>query len=372
MAGGGTLRYGDADDMTGRAVGEAGEQQTITPLGAEQSNTSLRFDRTLVFKLVRRLENGENPELEVSRFLSTRTTFRAAALLRGSLTYTPRSGESSTIGILQDWIDSSGDGWAHVVASLRRPDAWPSAEPLLPDLRALAATTADFHAALASDPATPAFAPEPMTVADVETWRASLLARAARTFGLIERRFTEWTGDVRRLSEALLDLRGRLATLAAAPDSMPLDAFCKIRIHGDYHLGQALRTRHGFVLIDFEGEPARPLADRRLKHCALKDVAGMIRSFDYAVAVACDGGCGELDSEACTRRLRESFVDAYVARAMERRVAFLPHDRRAIEAWIDFFEIEKALYEVEYEINNRPAWVRIPLSGLVRILRRQA
>jgi len=366
---GGVLRYGDASEAAGRGIAHAAAVGSITPLGVEQSNTSVRLDRALVFKLLRRLEPGENPEVEVSRFLTTRTTFRAMAALRGSLTYSPASGDSSTVGVLQDWIDSCGDGWCHVVALLRDAGTAATAEPVLHDLFELGVTTADFHAALASESSESDFAPEPATDADVRAWNASRLEQQTRTFRLVEQQMDRWTGDLRHLGEALV--HSRLPVLATACELAPGTGFHKIRVHGDFHLGQVLRTADGFALIDFEGEPGRPLAERRRKHCALKDVAGMIRSFDYALDAAGDRASGSRGRGMGFRRLRESFVDGYLTSAMRHHPVFLPRERRAIDAWIDFFEVEKALYEVEYEISNRPAWAHIPLRGMRRLLRGQ-
>jgi maltose alpha-D-glucosyltransferase/alpha-amylase len=366
MLRGGTLRYGDADAAAARGLARTAESRTIDPLGTEQSNTSLRLDRTLVFKLFRRIEQGENPDVEVGRYLTTRTTFRAMPMLRGSLTYMSARGESSTLGVLQDWIESEGDGWSHVVSRLRRSGAGTRLDSLPRDLRAMGAITADLHAALATHTADPAFAPEPVATSDVQTWLASLRTRAARTFDLVERTIDTWGDDARALGESLLAIRPHAPALAEPPPSAR--GFQKIRIHGDYHLGQILRTRDGFTVLDFEGEPTRPLAERRLKQCALKDVAGMVRSFDYAVEAAREQDSNAGEDTLSSQALRESFLDAYVAAAFAHGAAFLPSDRRIIDAWVDFFEIGKALYEVEYEINNRPAWVAIPLRGILRIL----
>ena len=370
---GGMLRYGDTSELGARALAGPPERGAFRPVGVEQSNTSLRVDRTLVFKLFRRLDEGENPELEVCRFLTTRTAFRAMPTLQGSLTYVSARGEASTVGVLQDWIESRGDGWSYVLALLRQPSAGGNGHALPRNLFALGATTADFHTALAADATAPAFAPEPATPADVDVWRASLLDRIAHTFALVQRSIDGWPEEARRLGGSLLDLRDRVTTLVRIPElGATSPGFQKIRVHGDYHLGQTLKTADGFILIDFEGEPARPLAERRLKHCALKDVAGMIRSFDYAVETVRrerQDARGEMPS---AQRLRESFLDGYLSTATTRRAVFLPKDRLALDAWIDLFELEKALYEVEYEINNRPAWVHIPLGGILRILRGQA
>ena len=364
---GGRLRYGDASVAAARALANP-LHETIWPVVAEQSNTSVRLGPALVFKLFRKLDEGVNPELEVGRFLTARTRFRAMPLIRGSLTHVSADGVQSTVGVLHDWVENRGDGWQHILASLRELPAGNQRDVVLRDLFTLGEITADFHAALATDAEDPAFAPEPVTKADVEVWKASFLERASHACALVEENILGWPEKARRMGTSLLNLRDHAASLAVVPEPVaPATAFHKIRVHGDYHLGQTLKTADSFILIDFEGEVARPLAERRLKHCALKDVAGMIRSFDYAVETVRNER-GETPGVLPAGRLRESFLDGYLSAATRQRGVFLPEDWRALDAWIDFFEVEKALYEVEYEINNRPAWVHIPLRGIVRIL----
>lgn len=364
---GGLLQYRDADDVA-RTLGTGGESKRVEAVGADQSNTSLRVNRTLAFKLFRKVEDGENPELEIGRFLTTRTMFRAIPILRGSLTYVSASGASATLGVLQDWIDSQGDGWSHLLSQLGAPGGARGGS-LLPDARLLGSTTADFHAALATGTSDPAFAPEPATPADVVDWQASVLERAARTLDLVERHCRRWPDRPRRLGEALIEAyedSGR-----AMPAANLSAAFEKIRIHGDYHLGQTLKTSGGFVLIDFEGEPARPLAQRRAKQAALKDVAGMIRSFDYAIEAGMPVHQDPAERAALGWQLRTAFLEGY--RSEVARIgasAIVPQDPGLFDAWVSFFEAEKALYEVEYEIAHRPAWVHIPLQGLTRIMAR--
>jgi trehalose synthase-fused probable maltokinase len=191
----------------------------------------------------------------------------------------------------------------------------------------------------------------------------------ARTSRLLEQHIGTLNKEARQLGTTLLDGREKIGVAAEVPALAGPGGFTKIRIHGDYHLGQVLKTRHGFVIIDFEGEPARPLAERRLKSAALKDVAGMIRSFDYAIGVA-DADERHAPHEPFARRLRQSFLDGYLANA--RDGSFVPRDREAVDAWVDFFEFEKAMYELDYELNNRPGWAHIPLQGILRILRRKA
>ena len=368
---GGRLQYGDCPPATASAVARAAGSGRVVPLGAEQSNTSVRLDRAFVFKLFRRITAGENPEVEVGRFLTHETTFRAMAALRGSLTYVSARGERSTLGVVQDWIDSQGDGWTYGVTLLRTGDH-DAVSRVARDMLALGATTAEFHAALASAPGNVAFTPEPITAADLEGWHAELVGRRERTLRLVERHIGTWSGETRQLGEAFLDLH----PAESAPDStpgLPASEGChRIRIHGDYHLGQVLRAGDGFVVIDFEGEPTRPLRERRAKHCALKDVAGMIRSFDYAVEAARAEDSRAARTDSWPAELREAFVEGYLSVAALDRVPLFPRDRRAMGAWIDRFELDKALYEVDYEINNRPDWVRIPLRGVLRILSRRS
>jgi maltose alpha-D-glucosyltransferase/alpha-amylase len=365
MLRGGTLRYSDAGPTTARVLADAFVRGGVDTLGAEQSNTSLRLAGSLAFKLFRRLEGGENPELEMGRFLATRTLFRAMPMLRGSLTYVSARGDSATVGVLQDWIESRGDGWSWLVTRLAEVDG---ANEVLAELRALGATTAAFHAALAAEPTLPAFAPELATPVDLDGWRTALVERSARTLRLVERSLLAWPDDTRREAGAVLALESRIPALV--PSLHTEDArFLKIRIHGDYHLGQTLKTEHGFVLIDFEGEPARPLEERRLKQCALKDVAGMIRSFHYAVETV-RSMRSDASASVDARHLRLAFLEGYLSSLPAGTATWLPHHRSTVDAWIACFEAEKALYEVEYELNNRPGWVRIPLRGILAIMRR--
>jgi trehalose synthase-fused probable maltokinase len=366
MLRGGILRYRDVDRVAVRVLDSA---PRVEQVGVEQSNSSLCIDRMLAFKLFRRLEHGENPELEIGRFLATRTSFRAMPLLRGSLTYISARGEPATLGVLQDWIESRGDGWNHVVALLRQRSDDSAARTLKADAFALGVMTESFHRALASDSSDGAFAPEAATNVDVDAWQRSVVERARRTASLVARHMGSWPSFTRRLGETFVEGSGDLSVVGRLPDpEQPSSGFRKIRVHGDYHLGQILTAECGFVVIDFEGEPARPLAERRAKQPALRDIAGMLRSFDYAIEAAQVGSQARDDDEPVARVLRQRFLDGYRAAFADRAPEFVPADPEAAKAWVDFFELEKALYEVEYEINNRPTWVHIPLRGLVRIV----
>jgi trehalose synthase-fused probable maltokinase len=363
---GGELIYGDLGAAAARDL--TGTDLPVKAVGAEQSNTSLRVGSTLVFKLFRRLEAGENPELEVGRFLTTRTDFQDMSRLEGSVSYQSPGGSTATLGVLQTWIDNEGDGWRHVLGLLgEQLRTGATAARLADEARHLGQVTADLHAALERG-GTEAFDPERVERRDIESWTTRFRERARHTFSLIESRLDSGDGDARLLARDVLSLRDRAGALAAEVEATPPGAFVRIRIHGDYHLGQTLRTAGGYAIVDFEGEPARTLADRREKQCALRDVAGMLRSFDYAIETACQHERQRAAPLRDALGLDEAFLDAYIRRATSRGAASIPRDRQAIDRWLRFLELDKALYEVEYEVNNRPAWIDIPLRGILRAL----
>ncbi len=374
---GGLLTYGDVTPVATQAVMPGGAEDgavppSVVPVGLEQSNTSVRLGSSQLFKLFRRLDDGENPQLEIGRFLA-KTSFRSAPQLEGSLTYRAPDGRVATLGLVEDWIANSGDGWRYVVAQLERAAREGSGlEELAQDMLLLGTTTADFHAALASDPGSEAFAPEPVTPADLHAWRSGLLAQANRAMALIERHHTRWSDEAGQLGRSLLRGRVDLPQRLSGQDLGPGQAFQKIRVHGDYHLGQTLKTTEGFALIDFEGEPVKSLEGRRRKQCALKDVASMMRSFEYATLTAIERTESAPEATPSASVLREAFVEGYLARARTGGARFLPSAPDSVAFWIGFFELEKALYEVEYEVNNRPAWVHIPLRGVMQILQGRA
>jgi len=363
---------------TGRAVdGRAGRfhfrptpgwifppDEEATParrLGGEQSNTSMVVG-DLVLKSLRRPPPGLNPELEITRFLTTRTAFRHVPRLAGFAEY-DAAGETATLAVLQELVPNAGDGWAHVVGTLvgrgalveRRPD------PLVDDVRRLGATTGGLHVALASDDADPDFRPEPITRDDVAGWRDDVVRELA-------------AADVeRRLAGLVRDAPAHAARALAALEELP-GAAVKIRVHGDYHLGQVLKTPDGFAIIDFEGEPARPLAERRRKQSALRDVAGMLRSLDYA-AHAVAFRRPEAEREAALAALtaweaeaRRAFLAGYHDAVRESRAPLAPARLEALPRACAPFELQKACYELRYELDNRPDWVAIPLAGISRIL----
>ena len=227
---------------------------------------------------------------------------------------------------------------------------------LLGAVRRLGALTGGLHAALASDPGDPAFAPEPITAGDVARWTARIAGDLAWTLEALRARLADLPAPARARAEALLADEAGLAACLDGLDTLPAEGRAKIRVHGDYHLGQTLRTDDDFVILDFEGEPARPLAERRAKHSPLRDVAGMVRSLDYAAATALGEGEGPRAAGDTWRRLAvDAFLDAYLGEAAGAPARLVPAARPTLARALAPFTLDKALYE----LNNRPDWLRV-------------
>jgi len=322
----------------------------IRPMGAEQSNSSIVFGEEQVLKVFRRVEPGVNPELEMLRFLSARG-FENVASLTGWYEY---SGQllQATLGILQQFVGEARDGWEF---ALDDPIGLGSR------IGELGAATGRMHTVLASDPTDPAFAPE-------EPSAEALSLLTATIDEQIEQAFLDLPGDNPALQPILgrgEEVRDRLQLMSHVGVGGRL-----IRHHGDYHLGQTLLAPAGsaaeprWIILDFEGEPARPLRDRRRKRSPLRDVAGMLRSFAYA-ASASELLRGAPAPEGWEQQARTGFLDAYFA---EVEPSLLPAGKAAIDKLLAIFELEKAVYELRYELNNRPDWAPIPVAGIARLL----
>ena len=316
----------------------------IRPMGAEQSNSSIVFGEQQVLKVFRRVEPGLNPELEMLRFL-TAHGFENIAALTGWYEY---SGElvQATLGILQRFVGEARDGWQ---LALDDPLG------LLARVPELGAATGRMHSVLASDPADPAFAPE-------EPSAEALSLLTATIDEQIERAFLDLPPDNPVLAPILgrgEEIRDRLQLMSHVGVGGRL-----IRHHGDYHLGQTMLRDAGWIILDFEGEPARSLRDRRRKRSPLRDVAGMLRSFAYA-ASASELMRGVPAPQGWEVQARTAFLDAYFE---EVEPSLLPAGQAATSKLLAIFELEKAVYELHYELNNRPDWVPIPVAGIARLL----
>jgi trehalose synthase-fused probable maltokinase len=325
----------------------ASEDVAVRPIGHEQSNTSLVFGDDLVLKVFRKIEPGINPELEVLRFLTDRG-FEHIAPLRGWFEYDGRA-FAATLGVGQTFLPDAIDGWN---LALDRIAADP--EGFLVLLGGLGTVTAEMHSVLASDAGDPAFAPE-------EPSSEALALLTATIDEEIERIFVRLPADERL---APIAGRGRDVRERLAQRSQLGAGGRVIRTHGDYHLGQALYTPRGWAVIDFEGEPARPLPARRRKRSPLRDVASMLRSFAYATS-ALRILRGQMAPEDFEQQARDTFLEHYM-HAVD--PGLLPGGAAGVASLLSVFELEKAIYELQYELDHRPDWVTIPVAGIMRML----
>jgi maltokinase len=317
-------------------------------ISTEQSNTSIVFDEELILKVFRRLEPGVNPELEMLRFLTDRG-FPNVAQLGGWYAYAGAPMDA-TLGVLQQYVRDAIDGWELALNELEEaPDRF------LARLRRLGAVTGTMHTLLGSDATDPTFAPE-------EPSQEALAILTATVDEEIQRIFLELPDD----APALEPIRGRAEEVRERLGQLShVAGFGKvIRTHGDYHLGQTLLAEDDWVILDFEGEPARSLPERRRKRAPLRDVAGMLRSFAYAVAAAeqLRGARVPGDWEL---RARDEFRAGYDETIDP---ALLPAGQAAVDRLLTIFELEKAVYELRYELNNRPDWIGIPVAAIARLL----
>ena len=384
---GGAVFEGDGVRWVFEPLGDAASRlsgQRAKVGSAEQSNTSVIFGDRAILKLFRRLEVGENPDVEIGRFLTTRTQFTGTPALLGTIRLEGRNG-SSVAGILQHFVRGSGDAWGYTLESARRdmglPEEKEAAAAFVEEARALGHVTRELHDALASDATDADFAPRRATPEDVHRWAAAARTSVEEGLALLESRMGLSSLPEESAAAARVLLRRRAefpALIEEIEAAVRDDAGALIRHHGDYHLGQVLRTPEGkFMIIDFEGEPARPLSERRARHCPLRDVAGMLRSFAYAAATAATDtiksgsriprGLIEVRAGRWQRDVRKAFLGGYLAGAGTAAPRFLPARRPAVSSLISLFEIEKVFYELKYELNNRPDWVWIPLRGIARL-----
>jgi trehalose synthase-fused probable maltokinase len=317
---------------------------------AEQSNTSLVFGDELIFKVYRRLEAGINPELELLRFLSEHG-FERAPELGGWYAY---SGQplDATLGILQTFVAGGLDGFDLALDELESdPDAF------LRRLHRLGEVTGEMHTVLGSSADDSAFCPETPSAESLGLLTATIDEE-------IERIFASLPDDpaLEPIAGRKEDVRERLAQLTRVGSVGRI-----IRHHGDYHLGQTLWADEDWTIIDFEGEPARSLPERRRKRSPLRDVAGMLRSFAYAASAATiqRGIDPPADWE---QRARDEFLEGYLQTV---EASLLPAGRDAVGRLLAIFELEKAVYELRYELNHRPDWVAIPVAGIQRLLEQE-
>ena len=376
---------------------------------AEQSNTSVVYGDRLILKLFRRSEGGTNPDLEIGRFLTDQVAFGNIPPVAGAIEYRPHSGEPMTLAVLQGFVPNQGDAWQHTLNALddyykeagapkhdteeQEPlstaallqltdhDILGPARATLGDYadsaRLLGQRTAELHLALAGDAIDPAFAPEPFTLEYQRTTYQSLSVLARQVFATLRAAVDQLPAELQQDARSVLEREDDILARFAPVRERPISAM-RTRYHGDYHLGQVLYTGDDFFLIDFEGEPARPLRERRMKRSPLQDVAGMLRSFHYAAYAALlgQGARPAVSPDEYTRLVPRArawqrwasaaFVSGYLAAAAD--APFIPRDREELQLLLDIYVLEKAVYELGYELNNRPTWVSIPAQGILQLL----
>jgi maltose alpha-D-glucosyltransferase/alpha-amylase len=389
-----------------RGLGEG--RLTSSVLKAEQSNTSILFGDRFILKLFRRIHPGVNPDLEIGRFLTERR-FGHIPAVAGAIEYRREREEPVTLAILQQFVPNEGDAWKYTLDRLthffqqtvaERPkmenlplpssplldlveQEFPLAVsdiigPYLESARLLGQRTGELHLALASSRGRPEFDPEPFSKLYQRSLYQSMRNLTGQVFQLLRQRLPALPEEPRLEVQKVLGQEAKILERFRSVIDQKLTAM-RIRCHGDYHLGQVLYTGKDFVIIDFEGEPARPLSERRIKRSPLRDVAGMLRSFNYAVYSAFfsqrDSGLIRhednvfLEAAAQFWRLWVSvaFLKAYLEVAAGGN--FIPRSKKEIQTLLDIYLLEKAVYELGYEINNRPQWILIPLQGIQQMLK---
>lgn len=375
---------------TTSAYNEFVDKKTPTTLRrplAEGTNSAVILDDQLFLKFYRQMEAGINLEIEMGKFLTEISPYPNISPLLGSIEYEQGHEDSATLVLVQAYMPNQGDGWNYTVDYLRRffedcltymPTAAEAADWHVDYQRmmyTLGLRTGELHKALTIQSGDPAFDPEPILLEDIKRWRDRVFLDAHNTLEKVESSDLDVSDLPKTAIHQLLEMKTALLDRIAAliPDHQ-LNAV-KIRYHGDYHLGQVLLTKNDFIIIDFEGEPARPLDERRNKHSPLRDVAGMLRSFNYASAVALANFTSmrpadhdrlrpyvdEWETTTCT-----AFLTGY--REGVKDCSAWPHDEQHADQLIELFMIEKALYELRYEMDHRVEWMKIPLDGLMTIL----
>jgi len=390
-----TGRNGKLVGALSSRVGEITKVPPSNVLGAEQSNSSMLFEDKFFLKLYRKLEDGVNPDVEVTRFLTERAQFENVPAFSGAIEYRREKAQPTVVCLLQDAVQAETDAWTMTLDHVgryyervlgRKSELQSETKPtavLIEELvggiypekaTLLAQRTAELHLALASVRDDPLFAPEPFNAMAQRSVYQSMRALLKRNFDSLKKKLKDIPDALR--DEAKEVLGNEKEILAREKRLLDRKANAvKIRIHGDYHLGQVLYTGKDFVILDFEGEPARPLSERKLKRSALRDVAGMMRSFQYAAYGALwqpamraeDVPFLERWANIWYRQMSSSFLQSYLQTTAG--AAFLPQSSDDLQNLLEAYLLDKAVYEIGYELNNRPDWVVIPIRGIKHILK---
>jgi maltose alpha-D-glucosyltransferase/alpha-amylase len=362
------------------------QPEHIRAVETEQSNSTALVDNDYVVKVYRKLESGINPEIEIGRFLTEVAGFANTPALLGSVELV-EGDKKSAVAIVHAFVANQGDAWTvtsayldrfvdeeRLLATSEHPGESEEQAPYLRYMSQIGRRVAEMHLALASNDEFADFAPEPTRPADVQHWIEDVVARAERVFDALQQRRDTIKEADRLLVDQVLTQRATLRDRLGALLPQDIDGL-NIRHHGDFHLGQILIVKDDIFIIDFEGEPRRALNERRRKAPAARDVAGLIRSIDYSATAALERALKvALDEQgklgAALAEWRDRSVAAFLAayREVMTNQSLWPTDPQAAEQMLNFFLLEKAFYEIEYELAHRPEWLRVPLTGMIRIL----
>jgi maltose alpha-D-glucosyltransferase/alpha-amylase len=362
------------------------EVTSVKAAGVEQSNTTVIAEDRYVVKLLRKVTPGVHPEIEIGRFFVEQAPFANAPRLLGSVELI-EGGKSSALAVVHEFIQNQGDAWSFISQSLDRLIAeqqllpsetiseTPESAAMLGRLRQIGERTADFHRTIASRSDIPDFAPEPVTADDMAHWTDAQVERARNVFRLLDLNRDTLSDATKPLAAEMQKHREQILAHIDSNRGLAIEAM-KIRHHGDFHLGQVLIANNDSFLLDFEGEPRRSLDDRRHKAPAARDVAGFCRSIDYATSAALGRAAATSEEEKTklaarlrlwTQQLIEAYWQSYREALADDRL--WPRDEQQGRHLLEMFLLEKAFYEIEYELTNRPDWVGIPLEATLRILR---
>jgi maltose alpha-D-glucosyltransferase / alpha-amylase len=382
---GGRVRFSPTAAL---AEGADVEPADVKRLSAEQSNTSIALGEHMILKLYRRVQAGTHPEVEVGRFLTEVAGYANTPALLGSVEYLAADGTPTALAILQRFVRNQGDAWSWSIDTLKREldTAALVSEPggagledtlanYLQTVRTLGQRTAELHLALASSTDDPAFAMEEMTEDDVRVAAGDARAQGERAFAALERLGRDASESARAAMRSLAGRRDECWALIERLSTAPLGAV-KIRVHGDYHLGQVLIVQKDVIIVDFEGEPSRPADERRQKSSPLRDVAGMLRSFAYVAETAARGveqrvvaeemqRLNEL-AETCRKLAEAAFLEAYDSTAQGSPIWV--EDAATRRNLLQLHLLAKALYEINYEADHRPEWIETPIRGVLALL----
>lgn len=370
-------------------------------LNVEQSNSSILYDRQLIFKLFRKLDEGTNPDLEMVKYITEKTDYKNVPAFAGALEYQKKDGSQTTLGILYPYVASEGNAWDYTQDHLTRyyervlsqlsqleklpalpaslfekslndmPEIMPEliGAPFLEMTYLLGKRTAELHQALAGTTQDPNFKSESFSLLYQRSIFQSIQSLIKRVFLALRKNYNQYPETIQNEVKEILSLESKIITYCREILAKKIEGK-KIRIHGDYHLGQVLYTGNDFYIIDFEGEPAKPLGERKLKRSPLKDVAGMLRSFHYAAFTPLlqkkiMGEYEKLEywAKLWTWYISKIYLEAYLEYIEP--CSLIPKDRSEISKLLSVYLLEKVVYEIGYEMNNRPDWLAIPLKGIL-------